>query len=57
MPSIERRIAALESQDARPYRWCWRRHGETDADAMARAGIVVGDSVIVFSWREPDANI
>lgn len=53
---LEKRVAALEAKDTRPYRWVWRNHGETEAVAMARARILPPDSVLIFSWREPDAN-
>jgi len=56
MQTLERRIAALETRDTQPYQWVWRNAGETDADAKARAGIVPGDKVIIFSWREHHAN-
>ena len=56
MHPLEKRVAALESQDTRPYRWCWRNVGESDAAAIARAGFAPDDSVIVFGWKEDHAN-
>ena len=56
MHPLEKRVAALESKDTRPYRWCWRNVGESDTDAQARAGIVAGDNVIIFSWADHHAN-
>ena len=55
MQALEKRIAALESKDTRPYRWVWRNVGESEASAQARAGIAAGDNVIIFSWREDHA--
>jgi len=56
MQTFEKRTAALEIRHTQPYRWVWRNAGETDADAKARAGIMPGDKVIVFSWRENHAS-
>ena len=50
--SLEKRIIALETLGTRGYRWVWRNAGETDAEAVARAGIATGDNIIVFSWRD-----
>ena len=55
MQALEKRVAALESKDTRPYRWVWRNVGESEAAAKARAGMVAGDNVIIFSWTEDHA--
>ena len=56
MQNLERRVALLEQANPQPYRWCWRNIGETTADAIARAGFATDDCVIVFGWKEDDAN-
>lgn len=56
MKNLEKRIAALESKDARPYRWLWRNMGESEAEARARAGIAPDDNIIIFCWRQQDEN-
>ena len=50
--SLEKRIIALESAGTRVYRWVWRNAGETDAEAVARAGINQIENVLIFSWRD-----
>ena len=56
MQNLERRITALETIEPPPCRWVWRNVGESEAAAIARAGIVAGDNVIIFSWRDDHAS-
>ena len=56
MQALEKRIAALEAKEGRPCRFVWRNSGETNAEALARAGIVPGDNIIIFCWRQDNAN-
>lgn len=56
MQNLEKRIAALEAKEGRPCRFVWRNQGETDAEAIARAGIVPGDNIIIFCWRQDNAH-
>lgn len=57
MQNLEKRIAALESKDAQPYRWVWRDQGETEAEAKARAGIAPDDNTVIICWTDQDADL
>jgi hypothetical protein len=57
MQNLEKRIATLEAKDTRPCRWVWRNFGETDAEARVRAGIAPDDNIIIFCWRQQDADL
>ena len=51
MQKLESRIAALETQRPTTWQWVWRATGETDADAIARAGFDQTVATIVFQWQ------
>lgn len=53
MPALEHRVRALETKLQSSVRVIWRDYAETDADAMARAGIDPADGglvVIIVRW-------
>ena len=57
MQNIERRIAALESKASAAdgaLRFVWMEQGETEADALKRAGVPpeVAGQVLMFSWLD-----
>ena len=57
MPSIERRVSALEAQANAAdgaLKFVWMEQGETEADALKRAGIAPEDAgrVLMFSWLD-----
>ena len=57
MQAIEKRIAALESEHAQPYRWVWRNEGESDVQARERAGITPDERAVIIFWKDQDADL
>ena len=51
MQRLEQRIAALETQRPTAWQWVWRNAGETDTDAIERAGLEPTANTIIFQWN------
>lgn len=50
--TIKRRLEALEAKEAPPIVFVWRECGESEAEAIQRAGVKPGQDVVFFSWQD-----
>ena len=50
--TIKRRLEALEAKEAPPIVFVWRECGESEAEAIQRAGVKPGQNVVVLSWQD-----
>ena len=49
--TIKRRIEALEAKEAPPV-YIWRECGESEAEAIKRAGVKPGQDVVFITWQD-----
>ena len=54
MPTIQRRLEALEAKQAPTVVYIWRETGESVAAAIKRRSIKPDQDVVVYSWAEPE---
>jgi len=52
--TIKRRIEALEAREAPPVVYIWRECGESEAAAIKREGVKLGQKVVFFSWQDEE---
>lgn len=52
MQRLLKRVTALEVRKPQAFRWVWRNRGESDTQAVERAGIEPDASVLIFSWKD-----
>ena len=52
--TIKRRLEALEAKEAPPIVFVWRECGESEAEAIQRAGVKPGQNVVVLSWQDEE---
>ena len=52
LQTIKSRLEALEARDAPPVVYIWRDCGESEAAAIKREGVKLGQNVVFFSWQD-----
>ena len=50
--TIKRRLEALEAKEAPPIVFVWRDNGESEAEAIKRAGVKPRLDVVFISWQD-----
>jgi len=50
--TIKRRLEALEAKEAPQVVYIWRECGESEAEAIQRAGVKPGQNVVFISWQD-----